>query len=121
VILVDTSVCIDHLRAGGPDLARLLEYGLVLGHSWVAGELALGQLSQRADILGLLSNLPQAEVATTAEILTLVEGRELFGLGIGLIDAQLLASTLLTADAALWTKDKRLAAVAARVGCGISS
>ena len=121
MILVDTSVWIHHLRVGDPDLAQLLEGGLILGHPWVSGELALGRLEQRAEILRLLSNLPQAEMATTAEILALVEGHELFGLGIGFVDAQLLAATLLTADAALWTNDKRLAAVAARLGCASCS
>ena len=120
MILVDTSVWIDHLRSGNPELVRLLNNGLVLGHLWVTGEVALGRLDQRAEILGLLSGLPQAEVATAAEILALIEARELFGLGIGFVDAQLLAATLLIADAALWTNDKRLAAVAKRVGCAIS-
>jgi predicted nucleic acid-binding protein len=117
VILVDTSIWIDHLRAGHPTLARLLERSLVLAHSWVIGELALGHLSQRREIVGLLSSLPQATVATTDEILTLVERYQLFGLGIGYVDAQLLAATRLTPDAALWTTDKRLVAAASRLEC----
>jgi len=116
VILVDTSMWIDHLRAGHLTLTHLLEHGAVLGHPWVVGELALGHLSQRHEILGLLNSLPQAVVATPAEILTFIERHELHGLGIGYVDAQLLAATQLTPDARLWTNDKRLAAAAARLG-----
>ena len=96
MILVDTSVWIDHLRSGDPQLTVLLQEAQVLAQPWVIGELALGQLSRRSEILGLLSNLPQAMVATEAEVMTLVETQRLFGLGIGYVDANLLASTLLT-------------------------
>lgn len=115
MILVDTSIWIDHLRVGEPKLAPLLQDGHVLTHPCVIGELALGQLSHRSEILGLLRNLPHAQTATDAEVLDLVENRHLFGLGIGYVDAHLLAATLLTAGAGLWTRDKRLAAVAAQL------
>ncbi|MDA8183397.1 MAG: VapC toxin family PIN domain ribonuclease [Actinomycetota bacterium] len=115
MILVDTSVWVDHLRAGEPALVHLLDHGLVLAHPWVTGELALGHLSQRQDILGLLTGLPSAEIATDAEVLGLIEAEQLYGLGIGYVDAQLLAATRLTADARLWTADKRLAVVARRL------
>lgn len=101
MILVDTSVWINHLRIGQPTLVRLLEAGLVLGHPWVVGELALGRLAQRHEIIELLEGLPQATVATDAEVMTLVNRHELYGVGIGYVDAQLLAATRLTADAAL--------------------
>ncbi len=84
----------------------------MLAHPWVTGELALGQLSRRSEILGLLHNLPQAIVATDLEVLTLIENRHLFGLGVGYVDAHLLAATALTPDARLWTRDKRLARIA---------
>ena len=113
MILVDTSVWIDHLRIGDAQLTVLLEEAQVLAHPWVIGELALGQLSRRSEILGLLSNLPQTTVATETEVMTLVETQHLFGRGIGYVDTHLLAATLLTTDARLWTRDKRLAAVAA--------
>ncbi len=116
MILVDTSVSIDHLRAGDQKLGALLQDGKVLAHPWVIGELALGQFSRRSEILGLLRNLPQAKVATDAEVLNLVESQQLFGLGIGYVDAQLVAATMLTTSAGLWTRDKRLAAVAAQLG-----
>lgn len=117
MILVDTSVWVEHLRTGRPDVARLLDDGLVLGHPWVTGELALGQLVRRSEILGLLGALPQAVVATPEEILVLVDHHQLHGIGIGYVDAQLLASTVLTDGAKLWTADRRLEAAAIRVGC----
>ncbi len=116
MILVDTSVWIDHLRGGDAELTSLLQVGQVLAHPWVTGELGLGHLSRRGEILGLLGNLPQAKVATDTEVLTLIDSHRLFGLGIGYVDAHLLAATMLTAEARLWTRDKRLAAVATRLG-----
>ena len=73
MILVDTSIWIDHLRTGDPELGELLRDGQVLAHPWVTGELALGHLSRRSEILGLLHNLPQATVATDDEVLTLID------------------------------------------------
>ena len=116
MILVDTSIWIDHLRTGDPELGELLRDGQVLAHPWVTGELALGHLSRRSEILGLLQNLPQATVATDDEVLTFIDKRHLFGLGIGYVDAHLLAATKLTTAARLWTRDKRLAAVAVQHG-----
>ena len=116
MILVDTSIWIDHLRTGDPRLVGLLQDGHVLAHPWVIGELALGHLSRRDEVLGLLHNLPQATVATDVEVLTLIDNQHLFGLGVGYVDAHLLAATMLSADALLWTRDKRLAAVAGQHG-----
>lgn len=97
-------------------LARLLDHGDVLGHPWVVGELALGHLGHRAEVLGLLAGLPQATVATPAEVLLLIERHELHGVGIGYVDGQLLAATKLTPGATLWTNDRRLGAVTSRLG-----
>jgi predicted nucleic acid-binding protein len=116
VILVDTSIWVDHLRAGDPKLVALLQDGHVLAHPWVTGELALSHLARRSEILGLLHNLPQATVATDVEVLTLIDNQHLFGLGIGYVDAHLLAATMLTTDSRLWTRDKRLATVAIQHG-----
>ena len=116
MILVDTSVWIDHLRAGDSALTARLQERMVLAHPFVTGELALGQLTQRREILGLLGNLPQATVATDIEVLTLIDNFGLAGSGIGYVDAQLLAATRLSADARLWTRDRRLAAVAGEHG-----
>lgn len=120
-MLVDSSVWIDHLRAGDPALVTLLERGEVLGHPWVTAELALGNLARRDEVLGLLRQLPQAIVATVDELRELVDRHRLAGQGIGLVDAQLLASTRLTPDAHLWTSDRRLRDAATRLGCGVVS
>lgn len=114
MVLVDTSVWIDHLRNNEPLLVELLENNQVLVHPFVRGELALGSLPQRQNILGLLDNLPQAPVAFADEINLFIETHALFGLGVGFIDVHLLASAQLAVNAKLWTRDKRLAAVAAR-------
>ena len=82
----------------------------------MTGELAPGHLSRRSEILGLLHNLPEATVATDVEVVTLIENRHLVGLGIGYVDAHLLAATLLTPDARLWTRNNRLATIADRLG-----
>jgi len=120
VILVDTSVWVDHLRVGDPALRRLLEGGLVLGHPWVTGELALGHLSQRQEVLGLLSTLPAAPVLTPDETLVFIERHRLMGRGVGYVDVQLLAATRMAADdACLWTRDKRLAASARELDLAI--
>jgi predicted nucleic acid-binding protein len=118
VILVDTSVWIDHFRSGNPALARLLDNNAVVTHPWVTGELALGNLSDRDEVIGLLRALPQAIVADDDEVLQLIEHEPLHGAGIGYVDAQLLASTKLTPDTRLWTSDKRLATVIACAGLG---
>ena len=118
MVLVDTSVWIDHLRTGSRRLTEYLEQGGVLGHPWVTGELALGNLSQRSEILTLLGSLPQASMATPDEVLSLIDSDSLHGLGIGYVDAQLIAAARLTPGATLWTRDKRLAATAERLGIG---
>ncbi len=115
MILVDTSVWIDHLRSADTVLASLLEGGEVLTHPFVIGELAVGNLQPRPIVLHGLRRLPQAHVARHEEVLQFVDQEQLFGLGIGYIDAHLLASVRLTPDAGLWTRDRRLMAIAARL------
>jgi predicted nucleic acid-binding protein len=112
VILVDTSIWIDHLRYGEPLLVAALESGRVMMHPFVLGELACGNLANRSEVLGLLGGLPAALTATDPEALEFIERRALMGRGIGYIDVHLLASTALSGDTRLWTKDRRLAAVA---------
>jgi predicted nucleic acid-binding protein len=112
VILLDTSVWIDHLRQGDAQVASVLQSGLVLTHPFVIGELACGQLKSRTEVLGLLAALPQARVAQDQEVLFFIERHGLMGRGIGYIDAHLLAATALTDDARLWTRDKRLDSLA---------
>jgi len=114
MILVDTSVWINHLRNKDPHLVRLLTGNSVLSHPFVRGELALGNLRQRNEILSALENLPQAPVAFSNEVNFFIEQHALYGLGIGLIDAHLLASARLSGNTRLWTLDKRLLAAANR-------
>jgi hypothetical protein len=116
VILADTSVWVDHLRGGGTGLAPLLEAGQVLMHPAVLGEVALGSLRQRQVVLGAMAGLPRAVVATDAEVLVAIDRHGLHGQGIGWVDAHLLASTLLTPGARLWSTDRRLAEAARRIG-----
>jgi predicted nucleic acid-binding protein len=112
VILVDTSVWIDHLRLGEPSLAAALEAGRVMMHPFVLGELACGNLANRSEVLELLGNLPAAPTATNPEALDFIERRSLMGRGVGYIDVHLLASIALSGDGRLWTRDRRLAAAA---------
>lgn len=118
MILVDTSIWVDHLRSSEPRLVSLLGDNTVLGHPHVAGELALGALKQRDAVLKSLLGLPQAVVARDPEVMALIESAGLHGVGIGYVDAHLLAACRLTPRARLWTRDKRLGAVAARLGLG---
>ena len=113
MILVDTSVWVDHLRDGTPALAAALEQGRVLTHPFVLGELACGNLKNRGEVLQLLGELPAAPMATDPEALDFIERRALMGRGIGYVDVHLLASVALAGTSQLWTRDKRLAAVAA--------
>ena len=112
MILVDTSVWIDHLRGGDDRLVALLDRSEVLTHPFVIGELACGNLRQRRRVLGLLDGLPRVPVATDSEVLSFIERHGLMGRGIGYLDAHLLAATSLAGQARIWTRDKRLNGVA---------
>ena len=116
MILVDTSVWVDHLRDGDKALVALLEHGQVLAHPFVIGELALGWIQHRDRVIGTLNELPRASVATDAEVVEFINRHTLFGLGIGYVDAHLLTAVRLTAGASFWTRDKRLAVVADQLG-----
>jgi predicted nucleic acid-binding protein len=107
MILVDTSVWIDHFRRGGPLLKDLLSEGVVITHPFVIGELACGNLMHRTSILSDLNALPIALSASHDEVLRLVEDRKLWGQGIGWVDAHLIASALLS-NCRFWTLDRRL-------------
>lgn len=112
MILVDTSVWVDHLRRGDAALADALQQGQVAMHPFVVGELACGSLRDRAELLGLLQALPALTVATYEEVLHFIEAHALMGRGLGYVDVHLLAAARL-ADTLLWTRDKRLASMAA--------
>jgi predicted nucleic acid-binding protein len=120
VILVDTSVWVDHLRSAQKVLVALLDRGMVLAHPFVIGELALGNLRQREVVLDALSDMPRASVATDVEVLHFIDRHALFGRGVGYVDAHLLAAVRLTAGAELWTKDKRLHGVAVELGLAMT-
>jgi predicted nucleic acid-binding protein len=116
LILADTSVWIDHFRAGNRDLQRQLEQGHIVIHPFVIAELALGLLKNRHHTLALLDLLPPLPVARMEEVRTMIEARRLYGPGIGLTDAHLIASVFLSPSALLWTRDKRLRRVAQSLG-----
>jgi predicted nucleic acid-binding protein len=116
VILVDTSVWVEHLRSGNAALAGELEAERVLAHPFVIGELACGTLRNRREVLDLLGRLPSAPMATHGEALDFLERRALMGRGVGFVDVHLLASVALAAPARLWTRDRRLAAIAIDLG-----
>jgi predicted nucleic acid-binding protein len=115
MMLVDTSVWIDHFRHGDAALTIALEAGQVGMHSFVLGELACGNLRSRAEVLGLLQALPPMPVSTDKEVLFFIDQHELMGRGIGYVDVHLLASARLEGTL-LWTRDKRLHAVATELG-----
>jgi predicted nucleic acid-binding protein len=108
MVLVDTSVWIDHLRAGEPRLAALLEQTGVVMHPMVLGELACGNVKYRAAMLGLWQGLPRLGAATQAAALDFLEQYRLWGRGLGFIDVHLLVSAAQREGTTLWTRDKRL-------------
>src|SRR5579872_1126513 len=118
MVLVDSSVWIEHFRKGHPGLVSLLNDASVLTHPFIIGELACGNLKHRTVILDNLRELPVAAVATHEETLDLVPDRKLQGRGIGWVDAHLIASALLS-DCPLWTLDERLYKAAAGAGVNV--
>lgn len=119
MILVDTSIWTGHLRQRDQRLAEVLAMNVALVHPFVIGELACGSLPNHATLLVDLSLLPQALIAAHKEVLGFVERCELEGRGIGWIDVHLLASTMLAGRSQLWTRDKRLRAVAEELGVAL--
>jgi predicted nucleic acid-binding protein len=115
IVLADTSVWVDHFRGAVNDLADLLNSNSVLMHPFVLGELACGNLPRRSRVLTELTELPAARRAEDAEVLDLIENRKLYGLGIGWVDAHLIASALLS-DCELLTADVRLKKAARQAG-----
>lgn len=111
MVLVDTSVWIDHLRAGDAQLATLLESGQVLCHPLIIGELACGHLRHRQALLDHLHQLPQAEICTHEEALVFIEKHSLMARGVGITDIMLLAAAVLS-RAFVWSRDKNMAKVA---------
>ena len=119
MILVDSSIWIDHFRHGDLDLTKIIGDDLLLCHPFVIGELALGSLRDRDAVLAFLAAQREAIVATHAEVMTIIDRYSVFSMGIGYTDAHLLTSTLLDRRSSLWTRDKRLAAAAQKVGAAL--
>ncbi len=114
-LLVDTTIWVDHFRKTNIELSNLLVRRNVLLHPFVFGELALGHVPNMRKIVGDFNDLPRAPVADSEEVLQLITRNKLTGSGIGYVDAHLLASAFLSPDVRLWTRDKRLQAVAIRL------
>ena len=115
MILVDSSLWIEHFRTSDSKLRDILEQGSAVAHPFVVGELALGHLRKRDEVLLLMGELPKTPHLSDEEVLGFVEVHRLAGTGIGWIDAHLLASAKL-AGARVWTRDRALGKVAARLG-----
>jgi len=121
LILADTSIWIDHLRSGNKELREQLSQGNIAIHPFIVAELALGSLRERTRTLALLDLLPQVRVAQLSEVRLMIETRRLYGLGIGLIDAHLIASVFINSPTIhsptlLWTRDKPLRKAAEGLG-----
>jgi len=115
MVLVDTSVWVEHLRSGNVGLENLLNEGQVACHIFIVGELACGNLSNRSEILSLLQALPLADHAEHEEVMHFIENYSLMGKGLGYIDMHLIVSALLT-KVSIWTLDKKLKEVSSKLG-----
>jgi predicted nucleic acid-binding protein len=116
VILVDTSVWVNHLRVANEVLSTLMARKETVTHPFVIGEVALGSIARRSVVLAELQKLPSVQVARDRDVMLLVERHRLFGTGIGYVDVHLLAAALFADGLTLWTQDRRLLAVAIRLG-----
>ncbi|WP_306085235.1 type II toxin-antitoxin system VapC family toxin [Pseudomonas sp. gcc21] len=115
-MMVDTSVWVDHFRHGNDALVRLLEFDQVLTHRLIVGEIACGTPPSRNQTLSWLGGLKQAQQASVQETIDFIQRERLYGMGCGLVDIMLLASTMVTPGAKIWTLDKRLCTMAERLG-----
>lgn len=115
MILADTSVWVDHLRKRDEMLSAYLNEGRVVTHPFVIGEVAMGNLPNRSLVLESLGQLGRTVVASDEEVLDFIDRHGIAGIGIGYVDAHLLASVRLTAGSELWTRDKRLLLAAKRI------
>jgi predicted nucleic acid-binding protein len=116
VILADTSVWIDHIRASNSEMVRLLGEGQILMHPFIVAEIALGSLKNRRKKLADLDMLLTVRAASQSEVRHMIEAHTLYSKGIGLTDAHLVASCLLTPGTQLWTRDAKLEKVAKALG-----
>ena len=121
MILPDSNVWIDHLRKPQPKLIALLDEGLIFGHPFVTGEVALGSLAVRERTIAKLAALPQLPVQRHERVAFLIESSELYGCGVNYVDAHLLASAMIVPGMRVWTSDKRFRAQAERLGLAYGS
>jgi predicted nucleic acid-binding protein len=116
MILVDTSVWIDHFRSSEPQLVQWIAREIVLTHPFVIGEVSLGNFRRRSSVVEWFQDLARVDKAEDDEVLELIEAQQLYGTGIGFVDCHLLASLRLTRGTRLWARDKRLKAAAETIG-----
>jgi predicted nucleic acid-binding protein len=121
MILADTSIWIDYLRGNNPEMARLLGNGQIVMHPFIVAEIALGSLHNRKTRLEEMEALLEVRVALLSEVRKMIEARALFSKGIGLTDAHLIASCLMTPGTKLWTRDAAMEKVARAVGVAYSA
>ena len=122
MVLIDSSIWVDFLQSGHePQLVQLLGLQEVLTHEMVLGEVAMGSEDQRKNALQLLPLLPMAQVADHVEVMALVDRYRLYGRGVGYVDVHLLTTVVLKPGMLLWTRDKRLRAVAEQLGVAFMS
>lgn len=117
MILVDSSVWIDHFRSSEADLVLLITQSQVLQHPYVTAEIMLGNIKNRLQVTAYLNDLMQVPPGPQSALIAFIDAHKLYGTGIGLVDAALLAAAKLTDNCSLWTRDKRLAFQADRLGC----
>ncbi|MEM1020397.1 MAG: type II toxin-antitoxin system VapC family toxin [Pseudomonadota bacterium] len=120
MILVDTSVWVDHLRKTNDDLVDLLEAGQVTIHPFIVGEIALGSLQNRTTVLTLLDTLKALPKAQDNEVRLMIEKQSLFSRGIGWVDAHLIAAAQLASPMLIWTRDKRFGEICDELGIGFA-
>ena len=121
MILVDTSIWIDHFRHGDSELRKIIEEDRLLCHHAIIGELALGSLRHRDDVIMFLTAQREVIASKHHEVMVMIDRHSLFSMGIGYTDAHLLASILLDQRSSLWTRDKRLQAAAQKAGAALYS
>lgn len=121
MILVDTSIWIDHFRQSDGELRKIIEEDRLLCHPAIIGELALGSLRHSDDVIIFLTAQREVSVATHQEVMMMIDRYSIFSMGIGYTDAHLLASILLDQRSSLWTRDKRLQAAATKAGAALYS
>lgn len=119
MILADTSIWVEYLRGSNPQMASLLARGKIVMHPFIVAEIALGSLKNRRQKLDGMDNLRKAKVAQMSEVRRMIEANRLYAKGIGLSDAHIIASCLITPETQLWTRDAAMKAIATAIGVPI--